>query len=167
MPLLWSCQNELSDIQKVTPREEAFREVARDVSLLYSDSAVVRVRVEGPVMVRYLDKSNLREEFPEGLKVHFFGSRDKVNSVLTSKFAVRYENKQEITVRDSVVWISKAGEKLETEELIWDEKNKKVYSNRYVRITNEEEVIYGYGFEANQEFTEWRITQIEGRIGVE
>ena len=162
-----ACQNDLSEIEKVSPSEDAFRETARDVELLYSDSAVVRVRASGPEMMRYLDNDNPREEFTKGLTVHFFGANHKVNSELTSRFAVRYEGKQQITVRDSVVWISKSGEKLETEELIWDEKNKKVYSNRYVRITNEEEVIYGYGFEANQEFTEWRIKQIEGRIKVE
>jgi len=164
---LSACQNDLSEIEKVVPREDAFTETAHDVRLVYSDSAVVKVQVEGPKMVRYLAKEDPRDEFPGGIEVSFFSGGRNVNSTLTSKFAVRYEGKKQITVRDSVVWISKKGEKLETEELIWNEDDEKVHSNRYVRITNEEEIIYGYGFEANQDFTEWRIKQIEGRMKVE
>jgi LPS export ABC transporter protein LptC len=165
--LLSACQNDLSEVDKIIPRTDVFVETAHDVRLLYSDSAIVKVQVEGAKMVRFLDKEDPRDEFPEGIAVSFFGGRDKVNSTLTAKFAVRYEGKKQITVRDSVVWISKQGEKLESEELIWDEENERVYSNRYVRITNAKEVIYGYGFEANQDFTEWRIKQVEGRMGVE
>ncbi|MFK7809173.1 MAG: LPS export ABC transporter periplasmic protein LptC [Saprospiraceae bacterium] len=161
---LLSCKNDLSDVEKFTPREDAFLETAHDVRLLYSDSAVVKVQVEGPKMVRYLDKEEPRDEFPGGIAVSFFDGRQRVNSTLTSKFAVRYEGKKQITVSDSVVWISKQGEMLETELLIWDEENEKVYSNRFVRITDDQEVIYGHGFEANQDFTEWRIKQIEGRM---
>jgi LPS export ABC transporter protein LptC len=164
--LLASCRNDLAEIEKVIPLEDAFKEVAHDVRLLYSDSAEVKVEVLGPKLVRYLEKEDPREEFPEGITVNFLTGGKKSNSVLTSKFAVRYEGTNQITVRDSVVWISKRGEKLETEELIWDEKNKKVFSTRYVRITNPEEVIFGYGFDANQDFTEWRIKQIEGRMKV-
>jgi LPS export ABC transporter protein LptC len=165
--LVWSCANDLAEIEKVIQIEDAQKEVAHDVRLLYSDSAEVKVEVLGAKLVRYLEKEDPREEFPEGITVNFLTGGKKTNSVLTSKFAVRYEGSNQITVRDSVVWISKKGEKLETEELIWDEKNKKVFSSRYVRITNPEEVIFGYGFDANQDFTEWRIKQIEGRMRME
>jgi LPS export ABC transporter protein LptC len=163
---LASCSNDLAEIEKVIPIEDAFKEVAHDVRLLYSDSAEVKVEVLGKKLVRYLEKEDPREEFPEGITVNFLTAGQKTNSVLTSKFAVRYEGSDQIIVRDSVVWISKKNEKLETEELVWDEKNKKVFSSRYVRITNPEEVIFGYGFDANQDFTEWRIKQIEGRMKV-
>ena len=164
---LAACQNDLSDIEKVIAHEDVFKETAHDVRLLYSDSAMVKVQVEGDMMVRYLDKENPRDEFPEGIKVSFFNNHTKVNSSLTAKYALRYERDRKIIVRDSVVWLSKQGEKLETEELIWDEKIEKVSSNRFVRITNQEEIIYGYGFEANQDFTEWKIKQIDGRIRIE
>jgi len=159
-----SCENDLEEIEKIIPKENTNKEIAKDVTLFYSDSAVVRVRIQGAEMIRHLDKSDPREEFTKGIKADFFGNRNKVNSVLTSKHATRYESKHQIVIRDSVVWESSSNEKLETEELIWDEKNERVFSNRYVRITNPDEIIYGYGFEANQEFTEWTINQIDGRI---
>ncbi len=165
--LFFSCENDLAEIERIIPKEDANKEIAKDVILLYSDSAEIRVRIQGAEMVRHLDKADPREEFTKGLKADFFGRNQKVNSVLTSKHATRYESKNKIIIRDSVVWQSSNQEKLETEELVWDEKNERVYSNRYVRITTPDEVVYGYGFEANQEFTEWKIKQVEGRIKVE
>ncbi len=161
-----SCENDLAEIEKIIPKEDFNKEIAKDVTLFYSDSAIIRVRIQGAEMVRHLEKEDPREEFTQGIKADFFGNNGKVNSVLTSKHATRYESKNQIIIRDSVVWQSSNNEKLETEELIWDEKNERVFSNRYVRITNPDEIIYGYGFEANQEFTEWTINQIDGRIKV-
>ncbi len=158
-----SCENDLAEIEKVATLEDFNKEIAKDVTLFYSDSAIVRVRIQGAEMIRHLDRADPREEFTKGIKADFFGSKNKVSSVLTSKRATRYESKHQIIVKDSVVWQSGNNEKLETEELIWDEKNERVFSNRYVRITNPDEIIYGYGFESNQEFTEWTINQITGK----
>ena len=163
---LTSCKNKLEDVERITEVRETNVETAYDVNLLYSDSAVVKVKVQGPKMVRHLE-DNPRDEFTNGIKVDFFGAGGEVQSVLTAKYAVRYETGNTITVRDSVVWESENQERLETEELIWDEKKQKVYSTRFCKITKPEEVVYGYGFEANQDFTEWKITQGVGELKVE
>ncbi len=162
--LFSSCQNDLEEIDKVISGEMISVETAKDVSMVYSDSAEVRVMVEGPVMLRHLDKENPRQEFTHGVKVVFFGVRQQVESVLTAKYALRLEKKNQIIVRDSVVWASEKGEKLETEELIWEESKEKVYTNRFVTITKPDEVIYGYGFEASQDFSTWTINAIEGEL---
>ena len=73
----------------------------------------------------------------------------------------------EVTVRDSVVWQSVNGERLETEELVWDDQKHIVFSDRFVKITKPGEVLYGYGFEANEDFTRWQIKALEGRIKVD
>ena len=161
------CENDLTEIQKVITKEEVGTEQAFDVEMLYSDSAQVRVCIKGPLLIRYLDKVDPREEFPEGVKVDFFGPRNTPQSVLTAKYAIRHQKKNEVFIRDSVVWESKNQERLETEELVWDDKNQRVYSNKFVTIRKPEEVIYGYGFEATQDFTHWKIKAIEGRLKVD
>ena len=149
---LFSCKNDLEEIDKVINREMIAVETAKEVSMLYSDSAMVRVRIEGPTMLRHLDKENPRQEFIDGVKVVFFTYGEKVESTLTAKYALRMEKKNEIIVRDSVVWESNKGEKLETEELIWEERKEKIYTKRFVTITKPDEIIYGYGFEAKPGF---------------
>ena len=165
--LLASCENDLAEINKVIAQDQLTTEVAKDVKIIYSDSALIRIQITGPTMIRHLDKEEPRQEFSEGVKVLFYTPSQKIQSTLTAKHAVRLDRKDQIVLRDSVVWQSKAGEKLETEELIWEERKDKVYSNKFVKITQPEDVIYGYGFEANQDFTHWKINAIKGNMGME
>jgi len=165
--LFTSCENDLEEVRHAVSKDELKMEVAKEVEMLYSDSAVIKVRVASPVMHRYLDKKNPRQEFPEGLRLEFLTPNGRAQSYLTAKFAIRYEHKNEVIVRDSVVWKSPNQERLETEELIWDEQKEKVYSNKFVKITKPGEKIYGYGFEANQDFTRWTINAIEGELKVD
>ena len=167
MLFLTSCENDLAEIEKTISPDELKYETMRNVELLYSDSAILRVKVMGDKMLRYLDVNAPTQEFPEGIKVDFFDLNGRTQSVLTSKYAIRYEKKNEIIVRDSVVWESKKNEQLETEELIWDEKQNKVYTKKFVKITRPGEIVYGYGFEADQDFNRWEINAITGRIKVD
>ena len=169
LPLLTilSCENDLTEINRLFDPEAVTSEVAHDVEMLYSDSAIVQVRIRAPRMIRHLDKKNVRQEFPDGMNVDFFGPGQRVDSRLRSNYAMRFDEKKQIVVRDSVVWQSNNGEQLETEELTWDEKSGKVFTNRFVTLRRPEEIIYGVGFEAEQDFSRSRIKAIEGRIRVE
>lgn len=165
--LLFSCENDPADIAALMARLDAQVETATDVEILYSDSAVVRVQVAGPVMLNHLDRLELRQEFPEGVDVRFFDNFGRESSRLTAKYALRLERLGEVIVRDSVVWQSGEGEKLETEELIWDEKRQKIYTRKFAVITRPDEIIYGHGFEADQDFSNARINSVEGRIALD
>jgi len=162
-----SCENDLEEVERVISQDELKYEIMNDVELLYSDSAVLRVKVMGDKMYRYLDLKEPKQEFPIGVKVDFFNPKGRTQSVLTSKYAIRFEKKNEIIVKDSGGWKSKQKETLETEELIWDEKLNKVYTKKFVKITRPEEIVYGYGFEADQDFSRWEINAITGRIKVD
>ena len=161
-----SCENDPAEIDRVISKDELKYETMKNVELLYSDSAILRVRLEADTMLRYLDLNTPTQIFPNGIRVDFFEPGGRVQSELTSKYAIRYEKKNEILVKDSVVWESKGYDRLETEELIWDEANNKVYTKKFVKITRPEEIVYGYGFEADQEFSRWEINAITGRIKV-
>ncbi len=161
---LSACENDLAEVQRFVSREEVYVETAREVEMLYSDSAVIRLRIQAPTLLRHIDRSNPRQEFPDGLRAEFFGGNLRTTSRLSAKYAIRFENKNRIELRDSIVWISTKGERLETDELIWEEDRGRVFTNRFVTITRPDEIIYGYGFESNRDFTEWTIRAIEGRL---
>ncbi len=163
-----ACENDLAQVEALIGDEDAQTETALNIEMLYSDSAKIRVQVKSPMLRRLLDQNTPIEEFPKGLNVNFYGSHGQVNSSLTAQYAIRDEQKQEITVQDSVVWKGPRGELLEGKELIWDEKEQVVFSNKFVKITRKNgEVIYGYGFRSNEDFTIWKINAINGDIVVE
>jgi len=165
--LLLACENSLEDVAALNEKLDTQVERAEEVEILYSDSAKIKVKIAGPTMLYHLDRKDPKQEFPDGVKVDFFDQFQNISSVLTAKYAIRLEQKQQVLVRDSVVWKSIDNEKLETEELIWDEQKEKLLSNKFVVITRPEEIIYGHGFEANQDFSNARINAVEGRIAVD
>lgn len=68
---------------------------------------------------------------------------------------------------DSVILIDHEGKKLETELLIWSEKEHRIYTDKFVKISTETEILFGEGLEAKDDFSEYEITNITGRIKVQ
>ena len=162
-----ACSDTELNLQALEKSEEVVVQRAEEVEILYSDSAQILVRISGPVLLDYLDKLEPKTEFPEGVKVDFFKEGQTVNSILTAKYGIRYPKNNITVVRDSVVFKTVDGERLETEELIWNETKAKVYSNKFCRIYKKDEIIQGYGFESNESFTQSRIKKVTGRIAVD
>jgi len=83
-------------------QDDTVVEVARDVEILYSDSAIVRVRVTAPTLHNHTEREDPRQEFPDGIKIEFLTPNLTVRSTLTSKFAARRQDKGLVVGRDSV-----------------------------------------------------------------
>ncbi len=154
-----SCSNNIEEVNALLDKEEIKSELAEDIELIYSDSAQVKMRITAPQLKRHIDKAIATEEFDKGLSAEFFGPGKTVTAWLDSKYAVRRQATSEIVVRDSVVLWNAKKEKLETSELIWDENEQYLYTNKFVMITQPEkgDTSFGYGFESNAEFTRFEI----------
>jgi LPS export ABC transporter protein LptC len=163
---LIACDNEVPEIQNIS-RDQLRIEKGKEVEIIYSDSAQIRVRVTGPTMLYYTDINNPRQEFTEGVKAYFYEATKSEQSVLTGKYAIRDERKKQVIVRDSVVWESVTDGRLETSELIWDEASNVIRSTKFTKITRQKEVIYGFNFETNDKLTRWRILSPKGSLKVD
>jgi len=166
LPSLYSCKNELAEIRELLEGQE-YKEVAKDVEIFYSDSAITRVRVEGPVMERRTEGNSVAEHFTEGIFAEFFDQSGERTSWVVSDRAIRDNPQQKIFLYDNVVLINVAGDTLMTEELIWDERAATIYNNRFFRFSNEKEEIYGFRFTSNQEFTEYSFSRGAGLLDPE
>lgn len=162
---LSSCENDKSEIQRVTVRPNGPAEEIHELLTLYSDSGNVKVKVTAPVLRRYNEPRPLTE-LPKGMNIEFYNDSLKVISHLTARYAVQDIKTKTWEARDDVVVVNQKGEKLNTEKLIWDEKNELLSSDRFVKITTAEEIIFGDGFEANQDFSRYRIFNVKGRLTV-
>lgn len=162
-----SCKNDPAKIQEVIDRKQAQLDKAEDVVIIYSeeDKTVARLYVKEFIRNEkarppYLDMKN-------GLKVEFFDDSLNVSSTLTALYARYYEEEGNILLRDSIVVVNKKGEELRTEELIWNQKIKKFYTEKFVRINTPTQVMYGNGLEANEDFSWYRIKQPQGVVQVD
>ncbi len=163
--LVVSCGGQdLKNLDQVHLSDKAGIERATSVELLYSDSATIRVQVLAPVLLRYTDPRNPKQVFTEGIEANFFDENQKQTSKLQSKYAEQYTKNRKVFLKDSVhVWNNKK-EHLEAEELIWDESQKKIYSDKFVKITTPTQIISGYHLVSNLEFTEWELDSVSGII---
>lgn len=164
---LSSCVNDLAEVNELFEQTKPGVEVAKDIEILYSDSAIVRIKVISPTLLRHLDPNRLVDEFPDGLHVDFIENDGSVGSTLDAKKGERLNRDKKMIVRDSVVLQNVRNEKLETDELIWDEATAEVYTDKFVIITKPEEIVYAYGFKAKQDFSQYELLQVVGRIKVQ
>lgn len=160
-----SCNNSMEEVNQVVSRANVKIERGKDVVINYSDNGVVRIQAMGPTATRFnTEKPYL--EFSDGFKILFYNDAHQVESTLTSRYATAVENSHTMTARDSVVVVNVKGEVLNTDELIWDEDKKIIYSNSFVKISTADEILYGNGMIANENFTDYTIKHITGIIKV-
>jgi LPS export ABC transporter protein LptC len=164
--MIIACKNEPAEMDNIT-RDDLTIEKGKDVEIIYSDSAKVKVRVMGPVMWYYTDAANPRQEFTQGVITHFYNDRQQEQSKLTGKYAIRDERNKRVIVRDSVVWESPIDGRLETSELVWDETTNIIRSTKFCKIFRQGEVYTGFNFETNDKLTQWRFLSPKGSFKVD
>ncbi|MCO6461076.1 MAG: LPS export ABC transporter periplasmic protein LptC [Saprospiraceae bacterium] len=160
-----ACENDIREVNRVAGAiASGSYETGVDGEIIYSDSAHLKVRIKFDTIARILDPGDQRDIFPKGVIVSFYDDKGNVSSILTAGRAERIAKKNIVVATDSVHLVSRNGEELLTNELIWDEWKKEVYTKRFVKLTRPGEVIYSFGFKSNQEFTKYEINAISGKL---
>ena len=70
--LVFSCENDLERIQKITSLDHLPDAAGQKYEILYSDSFQVRVRILAPEIERYARGEEPYIEFPQGLTAYFY-----------------------------------------------------------------------------------------------
>jgi LPS export ABC transporter protein LptC len=174
------CFFTLSLLLACTPKEEEINElfnaelnenmrIGKNIRIIYSDSAVIRLIVNAPEMIQYESQNESKDVFPKGVMLEFMGADNTVNSWLKAETAIRESRTQKITARGNVIFYNSKNEKLETPELIYDQNTRIVYTDKLVRISQAEkgDTTYGFGFKANESFSIFEIKKkVQGKLNV-
>jgi LPS export ABC transporter protein LptC len=166
--LLFSCENDIEKIQSIGDKSELPDVLAKKIEIIYSDSAKTEMRLTADLVKRFSNVERPYMEFPEGIFVEFFGDSLQVESLIQADYAIYYTEEKIWEARGNVIANNIAKEeKLNTEELFWDENDKSIYSNSFSRIENPDGTFYGEeGFESNQSFTKWRLKGSRGTVNI-
>jgi LPS export ABC transporter protein LptC len=160
---LSACVNDIDEVNKTTKLAEPGIERGKDIELYYSENGDVKVKVTAPTVIRFLTPPPYTE-FDNGLRVDFYNDSMRVTSWLTANYGIRYESEAKTILRNDVQVVNENNEHLSTEELIWDEKRHIIYSEKFVKITTPDQVIYGEGMEADEQLTKYIIKKPQGTI---
>ncbi len=161
--MFFSCKNDIEKVKKVMNTKDMPVQTTYDAEITYSDSGVIKVKLYADKMDRYIGERSYLE-FPDGLKVKFFGSGEEGNAHLKANYGILYEEKNRMIVRDDVVFINRKGEKLNTEKLIWSQDSARIYTDKFVKITRKDGIIHGKGLTAKEDFSSYEILEPEGEL---
>lgn len=142
-----------------------YPEIATGVQVNVTDSGRRIAQINSPLMERYAGKEPYIE-MRKGLQGLFFDKQGVKQNQLDANYGISYEKTKVIEVRNNVRLENVKGDKLTTEKLTWDQASKKIYTDQFVKIATQNEVIYGQGFESNETFTVYRIFKTEGVFSI-
>ena len=133
------------------------------VTMLISDSGLIRYKVIAKTWEIFDRAKDPHWFFPDGLYVEQFDTIFSIVATVKADTAWNFTSKKLWQLKGHVVIRNKLGETFKSEELFWDQRQQKVYSNKYVEVFRPDKMtLHGMGgFEANQQMTEYRFWNVK------
>lgn len=154
-------------VDAITERDSLPSMKSLGVTTLISDSGITRYKIITEEWSIFDKKTPPHWAFEKGVYLEKFDSLLHIDASIKADTAYYYEKEKLWELRSKVHIQSQRGDKFDTELLFWDENKKKVYSDNFIRIEQEDKTITGYGFESNQELTDYVIRNTTGIFTVE
>ena len=167
--LVCSCmKNNDKEIKDVEELQESASLEMSDVHSQVTDSGFINYDFEAPNMLQYDNEEEPYIDFPNGLKFKMYSAQGT-----TIKSRIRCNNAR--YMKNAKVWIlnndveamTAKGEILNTEQLYWDTQQHRIYSEKFVKITTQHQVITGVGFESDEKLSKYEIKRPGGEIELE
>jgi len=162
--LILSCSNDMNKISFFVMNDTLPAESAKDVEYIYTENGIVNSKLVAKVFNRYEASENY-VEMPDGFKIEMYNALGEIQTLISGKYAIRYENKNIMEAKYNVVVFDAVEDKtLNTEHLIWNGETKRISTDKFVKITTPDKIIFGDGFDADENFNEYTIIQPKGEI---
>lgn len=157
--LLWQVSCSTKQVSEPVEYRGPLRE-AIDVEMLHAEKDHIKVKM---IAKRILEFKDGNREFPDGVYIEFYDINGKITSSLKANNAYYFKKDDlwrglgNVEVRNF-----EKNQQLNTEELFWRPLAKKIFTDKFVTIKLESEVIYGTGLDALQDLSSYTIKNPEG-----
>lgn len=153
--------------EAITERDSLPSMRSLGVTTLISDSGITRYKIITEEWTVFDKKDPPYWAFEKGVYLEKFDSLFRIDASIKADTAYYYEKKKLWELKGNVQIHSQRGDKFSTQQLYWDENKKRIYSEKFIQIEQEDKMITGYGFESNQELTEYEIKNTTGIFTIE
>jgi LPS export ABC transporter protein LptC len=161
--LATACSEEKTEmVNRVVDDETAPTMVTHNVNTLISDSGITRYRMTAPIWLVYDEAKDPTWRFPEGMFLEKFDDKFAVDATVVCDSAIYFKDRGLWRLDGDVNIVNTQGEKFLTEQLFWDQRQGKVYSDSFVHIEKSDRIIEGYGFESNDRMTTYSLNKPSG-----
>jgi len=153
-----------TDLKEPVEYTGPLREV-ENIELYNSEGEKVKSKLTADLVYEF---ANGDREFPKGVYIEMYNEFGGLQSTLRANYA-RYIKQEDHWRGQGKVEVKniEKNEQLNTEELFWNPKTKKIFTSKFVTIKVQGDVIYGTGLDAMQDLSDYQITNPKGTIEVE
>ena len=165
--VLLSCDKHTS-ASKLAP-EAIMTEHSENLSIVVSENGRKSYCFTTPLLEGYMLGRDPYREFRRGVSITTFqdDSMTTMNTNLVANYAIYYDNRKLWEAKGDVVVTKHDGTKLYTQQLFWNSKTKRVYSNVDTKIVTATDTFIGEGFESDEDLVEPRFRRWKGKLQVD
>lgn len=155
------------------PKEEnneaIMTEQSDNLVMLMTENGVKSYRFKTPLLEGYKLAKDPFMEFRKGIDIETYRDDDTtvVDSRLTADYAIYFEDRKLWETKGNVVARNARGETLYTQQLFWDQRSGRIYSNVDCKVDTPDGYWYGEGFESDESMDEWHFRRYRGRMWVD
>lgn len=161
-----SCKNDIETIQALTSEENLPDITGYNVEMQYTDSGYLKGKIIAPEVYQFNKEEDPYNEFPKGMTAIFYDKNGNETSFIRANYAIYYTSKQLWEGRDQVYGENRlTGERIETDLIFWDQSEKRIYSDKFTRITRDDGVHIGeFGFDAEEDLSPILLRGYSGNV---
>lgn len=138
---------------------------AENIELYSSEDDRIKLKLSAALLYEF---QNGDREFPKGVYIEFYNEFGRISSTIRTNYAYFFKEEDKWRGEGNVeVKNIEKNEQLNTEELFWKPKDQKIFTEKFVTIRRQSDVIYGEGLDATQDLSLYKILKPTGTLEVE
>lgn len=158
-----SCESNFKDVQKMGFSEFSPSGEADNFNLKYTDSGRITSVLVSPKMLDYATVEYPFTEFPKGVDVTMYDKNGK-RTFIRAKYAVTYKRTDIIDLQGDVTITNESGQRMETEQLYYDQKNQWFFTEKKFKFTDPKGISFGQGIDFSKDFKIVNSQKMTGEI---
>ncbi len=159
-----ACEDKLKPSIIQLPQTPLPSQESWDAEIIFSDSGRVRAILKANHIMVFQEQDVTI--LNEGFRVDFYDENGKHTSFLIADSGRVIEKTKNLEAYGNIIAVSDEGTKVETSRLFWDNERGKVRSDAFVKVTSSDEILQGYGFEADQDLKNYVVYRVSGQAKV-
>jgi LPS export ABC transporter protein LptC len=162
--IFFACEEKLKPAIIQVPQSGLPSQESWNSTIIFSDSGRIRAILKANHIMVF-ENSGITI-LNQGFRVDFYDKYGKHTSYLIADSGRVIEKTKNLEAYGRIIAVADDGTKVETTRMFWDNRAKKVRSDTFVKVTSPDEILQGYGFEADQDLKNYVIYRVSGEVKI-
>ncbi len=161
-------QDETSIVKHKTDPDEVPTLVSNHVQTVISDSGVTRYRITTDRWEMYEEAKRPHWIFPKGvIAEELIAPGFEVTTSLRCDSAYYDEHEQLWSLNGSVSITNGEGIIILTDQMYWDQKTHELYSDAFIHVERDAQIIEGYGYKSDDKFKNYTLRKVKAIVPID